>query len=124
MSATSLDELEAVFRRWRASRKQGARVPEDLWYAVTKVCDRHPPSVVSRRLGLDYYHLKERLSRAPKIASLTCSKVVKVASPVPPPLAHQSNVHPLCEAAFPSGIIVRFFSDCESLRALVSQGWN
>jgi len=49
------------FRRWRATRARGARIPPDLWQAAASLADRHGVSRTATALGLDDYALKKRL---------------------------------------------------------------
>jgi hypothetical protein len=120
-----LEELRVQIAAWRKTKKHGDRIPEAVWDRIVAIGRSYPTSIIAKRLNIDFYQLKQRLAvvSVPE-TSLTCSRIVSVAAPAPAPKVHHANVHPLCEATFPSGIVVRFFSDCESLRTLVSQGRN
>jgi hypothetical protein len=83
----------------------------------------HPFSLVSKRLGLDFYHLKERLARSQETTSLRCSKVVNVTVPVPAEKSETlEDFSVLCEIFLPSGATARFYADCETLRAALDIG--
>ncbi len=53
----SSDDLERVrerFRLWREGRKQGARIPKELWQAAVALSPRHSYHQISSALRLDY----------------------------------------------------------------------
>jgi hypothetical protein len=60
----SLTDAANLFRRWRAARKRGERIPEELWTAARDSARQHGVSRTSTELGLDYYALKRRLEES------------------------------------------------------------
>jgi hypothetical protein len=53
--------LAQRFRTWRASRRRGERIPEELWQAATELARRDGLSATAAMLKLSYYDLKRRL---------------------------------------------------------------
>ena len=53
--------LAQRFKTWRASRRRGERIPEELWQAAAELarCDGLSPTAA--RLKLSYHDLKRRL---------------------------------------------------------------
>ncbi len=67
MGRKRIEELPSEVKRvrvqldeWRAHRRRGQRIPEDLWGTAVQAARRHGVNRVSRALGLDYYNLKKR----------------------------------------------------------------
>jgi len=67
MGRKRIEELPGDVKRvrgqldeWRGQRRQGQRIPEELWDTAVRVARRHGLNRVSRALNLDYYHLKKR----------------------------------------------------------------
>lgn len=60
----ALAGLRRRFDRWRRLRPRGARIPELLWRAAVRAAREHGVCRTSRRLGVDYYSLKSRLTAA------------------------------------------------------------
>ena len=60
-----LDDLQGRFAAWRLRRPKGSRIPEDLWQAAVEAAREHGVCKTSRGLGVDYYALKQRLTRTP-----------------------------------------------------------
>lgn len=58
-----LTDAAHLFRRWRAARKRGERIPGDLWTAARDAARQYGVSQVSQELGLDYYALKRRVEK-------------------------------------------------------------
>jgi hypothetical protein len=56
-----LQPLARRFQHWRATRRRGQRIPEELWQAATNLARLHglPPTVAA--LKLNYYDLQRRL---------------------------------------------------------------
>jgi hypothetical protein len=57
------EEVSVLGKRlaeWRAGRRRGQRIPEELWAEAAGLARRHGLNIVSNALGLDYYHLKKR----------------------------------------------------------------
>ena len=93
----SLEQVEQRFRRWRESRKQGKRIPADLWVAAAGMAKQHGVHRVARELRLDYNGLKNRVgpvgsaTGAPKVDA----KFVELfGAPAPTP-----TLAPVCECA-------------------------
>jgi hypothetical protein len=81
------EPLAQRFETWRASRRRGERIPEELWQAATERARRHGLSATAAILKLSYYDLqrrllaggpsRRRLSRAPVFVEVPVT-------PVPP----------------------------------------
>jgi hypothetical protein len=56
-----IEELRVQLHEWRQSRRQGARIPSQIWAAATRLARKHGAGKVARLLGLDYYALRQRL---------------------------------------------------------------
>ena len=55
------EALAQRFETWRASRRRGERIPEELWQAAAERARRHGLSATAALLKLSYYDLKHRL---------------------------------------------------------------
>ena len=76
-SPGSQEPLAQRFTTWRAGRRRGERIPEELWQAAAERARHDGLSATAARLNLSYYDLKRRLeaggtarrsgSRGPKI---------------------------------------------------------
>ena len=53
--------LDQRFKTWRASRRRGERIPEELWQAAAELARSHGLSATAALLKLSYYDLKRRL---------------------------------------------------------------
>jgi len=60
----SLEVVRNRFEIWRKSRPCRGRIPEALWQAAVGLCQEHSICKVSRTLRLNYYGLKNRVTRA------------------------------------------------------------
>jgi hypothetical protein len=60
-SPASQEPLAQRFTKWRASRRRGERIPEELWQAAAECARRDGLSATAARLKLSYYDLKRRL---------------------------------------------------------------
>lgn len=61
-------EAKALQRRieaWRATRRNGAPMPEGLWDGAVALAQEHGAYVIARGLPVDYGALKARLDRCP-----------------------------------------------------------
>jgi hypothetical protein len=59
-------EVEAVrsqIESWRATRRLGSRMPEDLWVATLALTRRHHPGLIAKSFRLDYKRLRMRMDR-------------------------------------------------------------
>lgn len=54
--------LRRRFDEWRRLRKRRTRIPEPLWSAAVDAAQEHGIWKTARRLRVDYYSLKRRLS--------------------------------------------------------------
>ena len=91
----SLEQVEQRFRRWRESRKQGQRIPADLWAAAAGLAKQHGVHRVARELRLDYNGLKKRAGQAGPAArssKIDAQFVELFAAPA-------SKAAPVCECA-------------------------
>ena len=55
------EPLAERFKTWRASRRQGERIPEELWQAAAELARCHGLSATAAMFKLSYYDLKRRL---------------------------------------------------------------
>ena len=53
-------QVRVQLDEWRAHRRHGQRIPEELWGMAVRAARRHGLNRVSRAAGLDYYNLKKR----------------------------------------------------------------
>ena len=65
-TADHLSEVRHDFELWRASRRFGTRIPEQLWQAAAEVSRDVGVSKTARELCLDYYALRERAESVPE----------------------------------------------------------
>lgn len=56
-----LPPLARRFQIWRATRRRGQRIPEELWQAATDLARRHGLNPTVAALKLNYYDLQRRL---------------------------------------------------------------
>jgi hypothetical protein len=54
-------ETRNLFQNWRATRKPGSAIPDELWNAAMDVARTHGVYLTSRTLPIDYGALKKRL---------------------------------------------------------------
>jgi len=60
----SLEPLHQSLNRWRRyNRGRRLRIPEELWEESVRAAAKYGVAGVSKRLRLDYYGLKSRLSK-------------------------------------------------------------
>ena len=55
-----VERVRGQLEEWRGQRRNGQRIPEELWNAAVQVARRHGLNRVSRALSLDYCRLKRR----------------------------------------------------------------
>src|SRR5947208_16614641 len=56
-----LHDLARRLRAWRATRRRGQRITEDLWRAAARLARTDGVSAISGALRLGYYELQRRL---------------------------------------------------------------
>ena len=91
----SPEQVEQRFRRWRESRKQGQRIPADLWAAAAGLAKQHGVHRVARELRLDYNGLKNcvgPVGPAKRAAKIDAQFVELFGAPA-------STAAPVCECA-------------------------
>lgn len=81
--ARSLTDAAHLFRRWRAARKRGERIPLELWTAARDAARQHGVSRTSMELGLDYYALRRRLEESADVATSPATSIEKSRPAVP-----------------------------------------
>ncbi len=59
--APQLNELAERLRAWRATRRRGQRIPEELWKAATDLGHVHGLGPTASALKLNFYDLQSRL---------------------------------------------------------------
>jgi hypothetical protein len=89
------EPLVRRFKTWRASRRRGERIPEELWQAAAEHARIHGLSATAATLKLSYYDLKHRLvaggtlrrggARAPVFVEVPVT-------PVPPSVEERGTV--------------------------------
>lgn len=57
----TLEDVLKEFERWRATRGQRTRIPEELWEAAIKLSSDYTPHQISKALHLNYLTLKNRI---------------------------------------------------------------
>ena len=55
------EALAQRFKTWRAGRRRGERIPEELWQAAAECARRDGLSATATKLKLSYYDLQRRL---------------------------------------------------------------
>jgi hypothetical protein len=60
----TLEIVQRRFEAWRASRTKRGPIPDSLWEAAVKLCERYPITHVCRSLRLSFTALKRRLCRS------------------------------------------------------------
>ena len=66
-----LERVRVDLEAWRGQRQGGGgRVPEQIWRQATRAATQHGVKEVSRRLGLNYQRLKQRVRVATVAAPL------------------------------------------------------
>ena len=66
-STTDLHQLQGQLLAWRRKQSGRARLPEGVWSAATDLARTQGPSLVARALRLDYYKLRQRLTRTSSV---------------------------------------------------------
>ncbi len=61
----ALEEVRALFSRWRHDRRRRDRIPDALWKAAASLTDAHSVNVVAKCLHLNHTDLKARSHRKP-----------------------------------------------------------
>ena len=91
----ALAPLKRQLDQWRAGRRQGEKIPAQLWDAAVSATAEHGAYRVSRELNLDYAMLKRRAAPAGASARLPAPRFVELAAPqaVPMPAA---QLEPQC----------------------------
>lgn len=59
-----MELLRPRLQAWRASRRPGSPMPEDLWMEAVALARKHDPFVVARGLPVDYGALKRRMAQS------------------------------------------------------------
>lgn len=61
LSPPAITEVHSRFAHWRESSKPRERIPEDLWSAAVKLCERYSVNTVARTLRLNHSALRDRV---------------------------------------------------------------
>ncbi len=64
----TLEQAEALFRRWREGRRRGARIPKVLWASAVAMAERYDVERVAQRLRVDEERLTKHTQRAGGVA--------------------------------------------------------
>lgn len=86
-STEALVPLKQQFDQWRAARRQGERIPAQLWDAAISGVAEHGAYRVSRACRLDYVVLKRRAAPAGALTRQRAPRFVELAAPQPVPMA-------------------------------------
>jgi len=78
-----LQLLAQRLKAWRATRRAGQRIPEELWKAATQLAGAHGLSRTATALKLAYYDLRRRVTGAgpPRRPTLRPTPFVQLAPP-------------------------------------------
>jgi hypothetical protein len=58
-----LQEVTAIFARWRSTRRLRSRIPEQLWQAAVDLAPFYSTHQIARALRLNYTELKQRIKK-------------------------------------------------------------
>lgn len=93
-TSNSLEELQQQIAEWRHQQTGGRRrLPEAFWEAASWVAKTHGAGLVGRALRIDYYKLRDRVSR---LSSVPKRPVVKPSGAVPGFLELRMETPPAC----------------------------
>jgi hypothetical protein len=59
----TLEQVQAAFERWRATRGKRRQIPPELWTEAVRLVGQYPICRVARALRVDYRALKGRVGR-------------------------------------------------------------
>jgi hypothetical protein len=77
-----LQQGRSQFQAWRASRKRGRRIPQNLWTLAVRLVKTHGLCRTATALGLDYYRLKKRAEETADQPQSISPAFVELPSPV------------------------------------------
>ena len=77
-SGGELAQAARQFAKWRAGRRRGARIPEELWELAVRLAGSFGRHATAEALRLDYYALKKRA------AGVTPARIAAAAAAVMP----------------------------------------
>ena len=60
----TLEQTQALFQRWRGSRRPGARIPKDLWAAAVRMAKRYGVPQTVQHLRVEGPQLLKRMEGA------------------------------------------------------------
>jgi hypothetical protein len=83
-------ELDSRLDTWRATRRRGERIPEELWTSASQLARLHGLSATATVLKLNYYALQRRLKGSRRTRTPRAASPAFVTLPTPPP-------HPLLD---------------------------
>ena len=116
----ALTELQRRFSVWRGRRPRGRRIPEELWRAAVHAAREYGVCKTSRRLGVDYYSLKNRLTGPAPAAEARSVEFVEIPQKV---LATGPGC--VVELQDPKGLRLRVeLRDAVGAEALAKALWN
>ncbi len=81
----SLEKVQHHFTAWRNAKRQGERIPEELWSSATELAREIGINRVANALHLDYTKLKHRVNEP--VASKTKNTTLTTAGPASAPHA-------------------------------------
>jgi len=77
--------LQRRLRAWRAQRRPGMPIPDELWAQAVSLAGEHGLRSIARDLPLDYGALKKRLDLAPSVPPPSLAFIEIPASTPPEP---------------------------------------
>jgi hypothetical protein len=114
----SLIELRDTFKAWRAGRRRGQRIPEELWIRAAKLACDHPIAVVAEILKISPDRL-ERKQRAvgevlPMDHEIRMVRVAPVQINGSSACSGKSSAALAAEVCLPTGIAIKIYSGAEA----------
>jgi len=95
--AETLEEIQALFQRWRESRRPGARIPKDLWAAAVRMAKHYGVPQTVQHLRVEGPQLLKRMEGAGGAAQTGPRKVAFVALPGSTPAARSEDAECVVE---------------------------
>lgn len=77
----TLEQTEALFQRWRESRRPGARIPKALWAAAVRMAGLYGVGPTGQHLRVDGEQLKKRIEGTGGAVPADCDPLAFVALP-------------------------------------------
>ena len=121
-STTDLHQLQGQLLAWRRKQSGRARLPEGVWSAATDLARTQGPSLVARALRLDYYKLRQRLTRTSSVLRVPATFVEVKGEPMSGAGPGESSVELFDGTG--ARMTLRVRGDLATLVALVQSFWR